>query len=239
MASFQDSVDSRFPGAIDEHAFVRQSYDALVAHGFTAENTIACVGVCRDEACRPLVWAVRDTWGEAFNFSSLGGFLTLGTSGFLAAQQHAPVVGGRERYVYFVMPHIGIDANGELGRVVRSGRQGSSFACGALTALLAEKQSGGLNLDIDPDNIEYSLLKRHLASQLDVDVVPDIAALTISMAHLVHEELARMISLTVDVNSADYAVLTGVQIHRPGGGAMIWVDRKYACVEGSQHQLHF
>lgn len=110
MPSFQESLAHHFPGAVTEAAMVARSLEVLATHGFTADNAIACVGVCRDELCRSLVWTVREAWGEAFNFSSLGGMLTLGTAGFTAAHYHAPIVDGRERYVYFVMPHI------EIGR---------------------------------------------------------------------------------------------------------------------------
>ena len=78
MASFEQSLNDRFPGARSEVDFIEESYKAMAEHGFDAENTIACVGVCRDELCRTLVWSVRDVWGEAFNFSGLGGMLTLG-----------------------------------------------------------------------------------------------------------------------------------------------------------------
>lgn len=238
MPSFQDSLESRFPGAMDETSFVRWSHRAIAAHGFNQENTIACVGVCRDELCRSLVWAVRDDWGEAFNFSSLGGMLTLGTSGFHAAHYHAPIVDGRERYLYIVMPHIGISEDGEFGRCLRTGRHGSSVACGALTAVREELKAGGLDLEIDHHNIEYSMLKQHLAPRLTGEV-PDMATLTLMMSDLISDELERMIDLTVDRDNADYAVVTGVQIHRPIVGSMIWVNRRYAYVHGTRHGLDF
>jgi hypothetical protein len=238
MPSFQDSLESRFPNAMDETSFVRWSHQAIARHGFGTDNTIACVGVCRDELCRSLVWAVRDDWGEAFNFSSLGGLLTLGTSGFTAAHYHAPIVDGRERYLYIVMPHIGISKDGEFGKCLRAGRHGSTAACGALTAVRDEIKSGGLDLSVDHNNIEYSMLKQRLAPRLSGEV-PDMASLTLTMSELISDELERMIELTVDVEQADYAVLTGVQIHAPIKGSMIWVNKRYACVQGTRHQLEF
>jgi hypothetical protein len=238
MPSFRDSLEARFSGAMDETSFVRWSHQAICAHGFDSENTIACVGVCRDELCRSLVWAVRDDWGEAFNFSGLGGLLTLGTSGFTAAHYHAPIVGGRERYVYIVMPHIGISNEGIYGECLRAGRHGSSAACGALTAIREELLAGGLDLSIDHRNIEYSMLKQHLAPRLS-EAVPDMASLTLTMSELIFEELESLIDATVDLEKADYAVLTGVQIHRPIRGNMVWVDKKYVCVRGQRHQLDF
>lgn len=223
---------------MDERSFVRWSHEAIAKHGFKLENTIACVGVCRDELCRSLVWTVRDDWGEAFNFSSLGGMLTLGTAGFSAAHQHAPIENGRERYVYIVMPHIGISEEGEFGTCLRAGRHGSSSACGALTGVRNELLAGHLDLELDPHNVEYSMLKQHLAPRL-TDEVPDMATLTLLMSELISDELERMIDLTVDKEIADYAVLTGVQIHRPVSGTMIWPNRRYIQVGGKRHKLEF
>ena len=237
MSAFQESLRAQFPGAQDESIFLARSYAALSAHGFRSANTLTCVGVCRDELCRSLVWKARDVWGEAFNFSSLGGMLTLGTAGFRAAHYHAPIADGRERYLYIVMPHIGIGESGEFGSCVRAGRHGSSAACGALTSVLEELHGGGLDLTLDHDNIEYSLLKEHLAPRVSVEKTPDIASLTHTMSALIYDELEHMIDLTVDLKVADYAVITGVQIHRPVSGSMVWVNQSYACVQGRRYPL--
>ncbi len=241
MQKFQKSIDIHFPGAQSEAVFLGSSYRAIAKHGFNADNTIACVGVCRDELCRSLVWAVREVWGEAFNFSSLGGMLTLGTAGFNAAHAHAPVVDGRERYVYVVMPHIGIDELGVLGKCLRDGRHGTSAACGALTAMLNELKGGNLDLSLDQDNIEYSILKQHLTPrllgpQLQSQAL-DIKTITMAMSNLITDELEHMIELTVDTEIADYAVLTGVQVHQPVEGSMVWRNASYVCVRGERREL--
>lgn len=82
--------------------------------GFSGENSIACVGVCRDELCDPFVHEVIARFGPTFGMRGLGGFLSCGNTGFGAAHAHSPVVDGRRRFVYFVAPHIAID---ELGGV--------------------------------------------------------------------------------------------------------------------------
>ncbi|MCP4444287.1 MAG: hypothetical protein GY811_02940 [Myxococcales bacterium] len=226
---------------MSETDFLEITYNAIAGHGFDADNTIACVGVCRDELCRSLVWAVRDVWGEAFNFSGLGGLLTLGIAGFRAAHYHAPIYNGRERYVYIIMPHIGISEDGDFGKCLREGRHGSSAACGALSAMLEEFRTGTLDLSVNNDNIEYSLLKQHLTPRLlgkglDTDSL-DIATLTLAMSNLITDDLERMIELTVDKEVADYGVLTGVQIHRPISGSMVWINKGYVCVEGERREL--
>ncbi len=53
--------------------------------------------------------------------SSLGSFL------FVPIQ-----TSGKERYVFFSFPHIGIDSKGVVGNISRPGRSGMSCACGAV-----------------------------------------------------------------------------------------------------------
>jgi hypothetical protein len=44
---------------------------------------------------------------------------------------------GRERYVFFSFPHIGIDEQGEVGAISRPGRPKKSHACGAMLKVSA------------------------------------------------------------------------------------------------------
>ena len=69
--TFSDSLTLHYPNALSESDFVRQVSSLLSGHGFTGDNTLACVSVCRDELTRSLVDAIQVSWGEAFNFSSL------------------------------------------------------------------------------------------------------------------------------------------------------------------------
>ncbi len=93
---FDQALNVHFPRALPEGDFLQRSYDALQGHGFSDKNSIACVSVCRDEITRSLVDGIQKIWGEAFNFSSLGGMLFLGKTGFNAAHRHAPLYQGRE-----------------------------------------------------------------------------------------------------------------------------------------------
>ncbi len=237
--NFQQSLETHFPGALSEEAFIRASQEALAAYGFHRENTIACVAVCRDEMTRTLVDGVQAAWGEAFNFSSLGGMLFLGKTGFLAAQHHAPLYGGRERYVFFAMPHIAIDAQGEVGVCYRPGRQEPSGACGALLAFRREMLSGRLNLELDLDDVEQSLLKHRLLRRIRYGNVPDLVSLTRIAHEVIREDLERLLAATVDAAQSDYAVLTGIQVHGPDRAQYVWPGEMYAVVGGRKTRLAF
>jgi len=235
--NFDRTLQAHFPGAMPEADFVAQTYRALQGHGFNADDAIACVSVCRDELTAPFVETVCQAWGEAFNFSSLGGMLFLGKTGFAAAHHHAPLLDGRERYVYYAMPHIGIGEGGEIGQVRRRGRAEPSGACGALIAFRGELLDGRLNLSLDADDIEQSLLKQRLFRRIRYGDTPDLVSLTRLARQTIQEDLERGISLTVNPAHSDYAVLTGIQIHGSEGRNFIWPGAMYAVVQGERREI--
>jgi len=235
---FDAALSKHFKGAIPESDFVARTVETLSHQGFTPDNTIACVGVCRDEITQPFVEFVKEAWGEAFNFSSLAGMLFLGKTGFSAAQHHAPDEDGRERYLGFAMPHIAISSEGEIGVCQRVGRKKASSACGALRAFLKEIEGGRLNLGLDFDDVEQSLIKMRLLQEIPYGKVPDLLALTKTTLKVIQNDLKRMIQLTVNTDRSDYAVFTGIQIHGPDMN-YIWPDMSYCVVDGENQNLKF
>lgn len=235
--SFDTALSEFFPGAEPASAFVARTQHALAHHGFDGDNTIACVGTCRDELCVPLRRAVQAAWGEAFNFSSLAGMLLLGTAGFRAAHAHAPIDGGRERYLYIAMPHIGIGSKGSIGAARRLGREGASVLCGALHVIERELTEGPLQLDDDPDNPELAILRRKISASLPVGESPGLLELTRLTLQIIEHDLEHFIGLTADTEIADYAVLTGIQVHGPHGSTYVHPGRAYVCVRGARHEL--
>lgn len=236
MSAFARARDAAFPHALPEGAFVKRTVELLAPLGFTEANSIACVGVCRDEICRPLRARIQEGWGEAFDFAGLGGMLFLGRTGMGAAHAHAPIEGGKARTVYFALPHIAIDEAGTLGKCARTGRPGPSSACGALVAFFGELQREEVKLVFDPDDIEQTLLKQKLMEAVAHDHPPSIAELTDAAHQVICADLERMIAQTLHPDRDDYAVFTGIQIHGPTQG---WVQPRaaYAVVDGVRTDL--
>ena len=234
---FQQVLNNQFPNTVSESDFVGRTYDLLQRRGFSKENAIACVGVCRDEITSSLVNKIHAQWGEAFNFSSLGGMLFLGKTGFLAAHHHAPVHLGRERYVYFAFAHIAIDAQGTPGVCYRPGRPGASGACGALIAFRKEMLGKGLHLEYDPADVEQSLLKQRLFRKIKYGEVPDLVSLTKIAHEVILEDLEFLIAETVNEAESDFAVLSGIQIHGPDREQYIWPGVMYTVTDGKRSPL--
>ncbi|MDY0002965.1 MAG: hypothetical protein RBU30_16820 [Polyangia bacterium] len=234
---FKETIQKLYPGAIASKTYFQGSTSFLNGLGFDAPNTIACVGVCRDEITRPFVDQVHAIWGEAFNFSSLGAMLFLGKTGFTAAIHHAPDASAISRYVFFAMAHIGVDAEGAIGFCSRPKQQRLSRACGALVTFHKELSERKVRLELDPDDLEQSLLKQRLLSRIPYGEVPDIVGLTQIAQDTIFADLERYISLTVEPTKCAYGVMTGILIHGPDHQDWIWPSTSYALVENVKHSF--
>lgn len=189
------------------------------------------VNLCRDEITVSLKHKIDQVFGSSFNTNGLGGVLTCGVTGVAAGLSHAPVSkgSGKERYVFFSFPHISIDAQGEVGTISRPGRPGSSCACGALNQALIDIKSQGLTSNCkipgvhEPLDPEFTILKQRLARRLRYDGVDDAAVGNLDLVEItkvaertIADDLDYLISHTVDHRKADYAVVTGIQVHNWG-----------------------
>jgi hypothetical protein len=233
--SYSDVLARFFPTVRTEVDFVRETSWSLGPLGFTAQNTIAIVDVCRDEISQTFVKAVRDQWGEAFNLCSLAGMFFAGRTALSAAMHHAPRLDGRERYAFCSLPHIAVDAEGRLGACERPG-VGQSNACGALNAFLKELNGGRLNVSLDENDLEQSLLKMRLIREIHYGKVPDLLELTRLVQRVALADLEAALRPLIDVEHCDYTVLSGIQIHGPDGN-FVSPGACYALVRGERHEI--
>lgn len=224
-------VREHFRTAMGIDDFLHRLEIALYAYGFNSDNSIAMVNLCRDEITVTLKQKIDQVFGSSFNTNGLGGVLTCGVTGVAAGLSHAPVSrgSGKERYVFFSFPHISIDASGDMGTISRPGRPGSSCACGALNKALVDIKTDGLSTNCkipgvhEPLDPEFTILKQRLARRLRYDGIDedkvgnlDLVQITKVAERTITDDLEYLISHTVDPRKADYAVITGVQIHNWG-----------------------
>ena len=237
--SVEDIVRSHFPGAYEEDAFVKRSALTLLQdHGFTADNTLACVGVCRDELCRPLTSRIRDMWGETFDLSGLAGMPWLGRSGYSALRQHAPIVRDRLRYIFFIFTHIGIGPAGELGLCERPGRPGLIPTCGLLSLILEELRNGKESIPFDTEDVERCLVRERLKREPGVDENIGLIELT-KIAHRASlTDLENLASTVFNPETDDSAILSGVQIHGPDG-TLVWPGSSSVVIRGRRSEIWF
>lgn len=112
-----------------------------------------------------------------------------------------------------------------------------SQACGALLKILDNCSQRAVTLKLNQDDLEQSLLQQRLFGKFGFEDIPDLVTLTKITQQIIREDLERMIQLTVDPSTTDYAVLTGVQIHGPAHKDWIWVETSYVVVDGVKRPL--
>ncbi|CAI5974161.1 unnamed protein product [Closterium sp. NIES-64] len=205
------TYDTNFPGSVEETGYIATVAEKLKEHGFTKDNSIALVSTCRDEASRLLDATIDKHFGLTFALNGLAGVPPGGALAIKAGASHSPQdEGGKERYVFFGLTHIGVDETGAIGKMRREGRSAASGACGALLALTAQFSASKDLPEASEDDLEvHNLTKKLLA----VNPEPNIVAVTKAAVDVINSTLEHLISVAVDSTKADYAVITGVQIH--------------------------
>jgi len=240
--SFETASRKLFPGAYGLEEFVFRTKQTLVPKGFYPHvNTFVCVGLCRDEITSPFEEEIEAMWGRAFICGSLGGMLFCGNTGFAAAHRHAP---DTARIIYYCFTHIAIDHEGVVGSVyrTRSGMNEKTTACGALAAFTNEIASNKLNLKFDEDDIEMTMLKKHIINKTglstDPENAPDLLKVTMAAYETITIDLERHARHDAqNFKDRQYALFTGVQIHGPEGSDYCWLGKASLLINGQLSPL--
>jgi hypothetical protein len=92
--------------------------------GFTNENTLFADSSCPDEInhddpLEDITSLFANRWGEVFPLSGLAGLPFVGKTGWGAFCSHVPSPDGN--IVVLFAPHVGIDSNGNVGKIHRNG----------------------------------------------------------------------------------------------------------------------
>jgi len=135
---FDNVVQKNFPGAITNQDLVTRVVNQLSTKGFEVENTLLATSLCCDELARQLEDDFNKVYGNNFNLGGLAGFPFAGNTGFGAMAAHIPD-DGYSLCVYG--PHVGIAADGTVGKVERSGIELIDTCCGSAVAAAKYVQS--------------------------------------------------------------------------------------------------
>ena len=124
-----------FPGHLGAWSVDHAVYKTLAKRGFNAKNTLFATSVCPDEVNTKngeLPDLMKTRYGESFPLGGLGGIPFTGTAGFTAYSHHAPdnLKEGGKMLILFA-PHVGIQADGTVGKLQRPAQKTISTACGA------------------------------------------------------------------------------------------------------------
>jgi len=223
--TFTESLTAHFPDALPANQFVSGSQRALARIGVHRGGALPMIATCRDELAFALTAELQRAWGGAFNMAGLAGLFTLGRTGVIAARGHAPLIDGRRTFLVFGLAHIGVDDDGELGKVQRPGVPGKSHTCGALLALTDELRGDDVRVSdypyLDPEDPEQSRLRERIAPRVPAGRT-DVLTVTRIARELINEDTAAVIELLrADEVPADVAVFTGIHIHGPRGAEYV------------------
>jgi hypothetical protein len=104
-------------------------------------------------------------------------------------------------------------------------------------AFQKELDSGTLRVDLDPDDLEYSLLKQRLIRKLHYGKVPGIVTLTKPAHETIRDDLQRLIDETIDTTQSHHAMFTGIQIHGPDTVTYVWTAASFAIIDGQRYEF--
>ena len=110
----------------------------------------------------------------------------------------------------------------QVGKVWRPGRTKASTACGALLALLGEIKTGRVNLQMDPNDLEMSLLKQQIMSHLKYGQQPSLVELTYAVHECILNDVRRTAEAAVDLDKSEYVIVSGIQVHAGFSKSMFW-----------------
>lgn len=215
------TLATQFPTARGVDSYLDHALEVTAELDFTSENTFAAISVCRDELTQRFVGKVTERWGLPFSLGGLGALPSLGPTGWRAALSHVPSDNGRGRLIIFGLPHIGIDANGEVGQSIRRHQDEATPTCGAMATLFTELHAPEEPHPSEIDDFEAERL-RTIINRQAVDLPQDVIALTKIATQAVENEMWRQINALRAVEHMDVAVFCGIQIHLPGEPDFIW-----------------
>jgi hypothetical protein len=225
--AFTAQLNTIFPGAVSLGELVADLTADLANYEFTPGDAIPMISVCRDEITRPLVDAVEALWGNSFSLGSIAAMIFTGTTGLGAGMHHAPDIDEVERFLFIVAPHIAISDAGVVGKVWRPGVPNISSACGSLQGFLTEMQSGIVNFQLSTTDLEQTMMKGQMSTHYQYGTVPALQDLTKDAQQLIKSQLTAALSTFNLVGTAEYVVVSGVQIHGPNAATFFWPTDYY------------
>jgi hypothetical protein len=136
----QEQVRKFYPQAVDSGTFIQRTYEVLGGQ-FSLEpsQVLLAHSICSDDVNAIEYPEAGQQMLGPFNLGGLDGYPFAGLTGMSAFAHHVPDDGAT--LIYYA-PHIGVTAQGELGKILRVGQHAPSACCGAAAAALQFVRSG-------------------------------------------------------------------------------------------------
>jgi hypothetical protein len=218
-----DKIQEVFPGAVAAQDLASHVKGVLNKHGYSDKTTLIATSLCCDEVNRELEKDLTSIYNYNFNMGGLAGFAFGGVTSFGAMAHHIPD-GGSCLVTYG--PHVGVDKDGNVGKVNRRGRVGSGACCGSAAAAAGYCQAvqGGDTPNgppTDPLDAQQTFVGNMLLPHADRLATAEDAAVELPLAlfDVQDEFMKKIVSKGCGevAGEGQIAMLGGIQINTPAG----------------------
>lgn len=127
-------INEVYPGAVRSADLAAKIQSVLTQNGYKDSTTLVATSLCCDEVNRELEQDITSIYNYNFSMGGLAGFAFGGVTSFGAMAHHIPDNGS---CLVVYGPHVGIDRNGNVGKLNRRGRKGNGACCGSAAAACA------------------------------------------------------------------------------------------------------
>lgn len=221
-----------FPGAMKNADIVLFTTHALRKYGY-GPTTLLATALCCDEVNRPLEKALIDAYGDNFSMGGLAGFAFGGVTSFGAMAHHIPQDGS---CLIVYGPHVGVDSNGNVGKINRRGRIHAGACCGSAAAAAGyvEKVRRGCPRASTPKRPIDA--QQYFVGNMLLPHAERLARANDSMVELPHAlyDVQDELMLKIIMNGAQevagdgkIALLGGIQINTPAGAPDYFLPKKF------------
>jgi len=228
-----ERAEEVFPGALSNKVLTQKVKDALDTYNY-GNTTILATSLCCDEVNRELEKDLINLYGDNFAMGGLAGFPFCGKTSFAAMAHHIPD-GGSCLVVYG--PHVGIDADCNVGKINRRGRDNTGACCGSATAAAAfvkEVKAGNLNVSEppeEPDDAQQYWVGTRLLPYADRLAAAECEEAEVPLALFdSQDKLMKKIVLSMCgevAGSGRIALLGGIQINTPPGTTDLFLPKVF------------
>ena len=149
-----------FPNAVSSSDFILNTYKTVTPYDLTPDQIMLAHSICSDDVNAIEYPKEGKQMLGPFNLGGLNGYPFTGLTGMSAFAHHVPEEGAA---MVFYAPHIGVNENGELGKIIRVGQNEESSCCGATVLALNRLANDQIEPGVKPaDDYQQHCLQEFL-----------------------------------------------------------------------------
>ncbi len=213
--SWKETLLAQYPDALSRAEVTDKYVDWIEKdYGADRESTLLTTSVCSDEINRESSNFPKEFVGEGpFFLGGLAGFPYTGKTGLTAFAHHIPDDGTA---FIFYGAHIGVDDEGNLGKVARKGQANIGSSCGALMLTLGRMKDDSYAPGDDESDYQQMTLEKTLwpyKTQI-LNAENPVVEITEIAYRLINEQVRALVeAVKGEFHCARIALLGGILIN--------------------------